>query len=449
MQSVASPFKIIRDPIHNIIPFENTETGNLLFKLVNCREFQRLRRIKQLGLSELVFPGANHSRFSHSIGVMHTAGLFLERLRNTGAGISDDQRRVVLVAALLHDIGHGPFSHAFEKVSGESHERRTEEIIRDDATEINKKLREFDESLPDNVAAFFQEDPTGANEKDPSIPRFCVDIVSSQLDADRCDYLLRDSHAAGADYGTFDLRWLLDHLHIDTARSKLYLGWKAFHATEQYLFSRYHMYQAVYFHKATRSAEVMLKLVLRRYKELLDAEEEERKSQVVKGASPELIRAFSGSSSLEDYLSLDDHTITEFLKRCEKCDDRVIKRLASGLLNRRLFKCVDATGVSADKVANFQEAAKEKVSRYFMPDYGLASDTPADTPYKVYDPNEENPATQIFVENSRGRIKSIDHLSDQVNTLRKKITQLRYYFPEEARPEILELTKSWKGENGP
>ena len=128
-QATSSWPKVIRDPIHNVITFENTETDQLLFRLVNCREFQRLRRIKQLGLSELVFPGANHSRFAHSIGVMHTARLFLNQIGNAGVTLTNKQKTVVLVSALLHDIGHGPFSHAFEKITRDKHERRTEEII--------------------------------------------------------------------------------------------------------------------------------------------------------------------------------------------------------------------------------------------------------------------------------------------------------------------------------
>jgi len=442
--------KVIRDPIHNVITFENTQTGQLLFHLVNCREFQRLRRIKQLGLSEMVFPGANHSRFAHSIGVMHTAKLFLNQIENAGFSLTDDQKTVVLVSALLHDIGHGPFSHAFEKITRDKHERRTEEIIEDDSTTINKVLKEFDGDLPIRVAAFFQKDPTGENVGD--IPPFFVHVVSSQLDADRCDYLLRDSHATGADYGKFDLRWLVDHVYVDENHNRTYLGRKAFYATEQYIFARYHMYQAVYFHKATRSAEVMLRLLFKRYKELLDAEDTlDKKTKVVEGASPALINAFSGELSLYDYLLLDDHTITEFLKCCEVCRDPIIKRLASGLLHRRLYKCVDATGISRDKpdkVAEFREQAKVIVQQYIdVVDYGLASDTPADTPYKVYDPSADNPATQIFVEDSTGQIKPLDHLSDQVNVLRKRITRIRYYFPEEARTDIFKLTKSWKGGN--
>ncbi len=443
--------KVIRDPVHNIITFKDYEgrAEELLFRLINCREFQRLRRIKQLGFSEMVFPGANHSRFAHSIGVMHVARLFLEQIERTEGGALDEEHKlVVLIAALLHDIGHGPFSHSFEKVTGDKHEKRTEEIIKDESTEINKTLREFDGELPARIAKFFQEDPTEGVETGGDIPPFCVHIVSSQLDADRCDYLLRDSHATGADYGSFDLKWLVDHLHVDRDNNRIYLGRKAFYAVEQYIFARYHMYQAVYFHKATRSAEVMLRLLFKRYKELLDDRSSySEKCEVVKGVPSAVINAFSGSLSLGDYLMLDDHTITEFFKCCEKSEDPILKRLASGLLHRRLYKCVDATDISKQdpaKLGEFVEGAKRVVQEYISDDYGLVYDTPADTPYRVYDPVEDSPVTLIFIEDGLGKIKSIEQMSDQVHVLRNKITQLRYYFPEEARRKITELTNSWK-----
>src|SRR6516165_6758808 len=124
--------KVIRDPVHELIPFEDTPCDRLLWDLINTREFQRLRRIKQLGVCELVFPGANHSRFAHSIGVMHIARSFLARVRRVWPGLLDDAREtLVLAAALVHDVGHGPFSHSFESVTGDRHETRTVEIILD------------------------------------------------------------------------------------------------------------------------------------------------------------------------------------------------------------------------------------------------------------------------------------------------------------------------------
>lgn len=446
----------IRDPIHDLIYFdENNSADVLLSKLIDCREMQRLRRIKQLGLSEMVFPGANHSRFAHSIGAMHIAKMFLHRLDRIGPDpkLDNEQKKIVLVAALLHDVGHGPFSHAFEKISEESHEKRTREIIQDDSTEVNQALKENDPLLPQKVAAFFDEDASEVRANTESVPPYCVHIVSSQLDADRFDYLLRDSHATGTEYGRFDLGWLIGHLEVDKEKNLLYLNRKAFHAVEQYIFARYHMYQTVYYHKATRSAEVMLRLIFRRYKELLDKEGElSKKADVVENAPAALVKVFSKNATLGDYLLLDDHSITEFFKCCEISLDPILRRLAYGLLHRQLYKCVDATGVEKDKMPEFQEKIVDKskeITKKFIEgeENGFPYDTPADTPYKVYDPTADKPETQIYVEDQAGKIKTLDQLSDQVSVLRNKITKLRYYFPAEARDEITPLMESWRKGN--
>jgi uncharacterized protein len=298
--------KIIRDPVHNIVPFEGTDCDRLLLSLINTREFQRLRRIKQLGLSQLVFPGADHSRFAHSIGVMQVTRKFLERISKLcPTCVDDDQHTVVLAAALLHDIGHGPFSHAFEKVSGEKHEKRTLEIISDTSTEVNRALSGYHPNLPDRLKVFFDEDLEEQQREQADIPPYLTQVVTSQLDADRFDYLLRDSYATDTDYGRFDLAWLLEHLHIDDDRGRFYLGHKALYAAESYVFARYHMYRTVYFHKTTRSAEVMLRLLLRRYKRLLgDADTEEKRRNVVADVPSATMRAFSSVIGLDEYLSL-------------------------------------------------------------------------------------------------------------------------------------------------
>src|SRR3954451_4826518 len=186
--------KVFRDPIHNLIAFEDTPCDRLLLDLINTREMQRLRRIKQMGVSELVFPGANHSRFAHSLGVLHTARMFLDQLeRCDGKPLPAEQRTLVLCAALLHDVGHGPFSHVFELVTGRWHEAYTLAIVQDDSTEVHRCLKSFDRTLPEKLALFFDDD---ADDEGPT-PAYLKRIVSGQLDADRCDYLLRDSHATG------------------------------------------------------------------------------------------------------------------------------------------------------------------------------------------------------------------------------------------------------------
>lgn len=190
-----------------------------MLDLINTREFQRLRRIKQLGMSELVFPGANHSRLAHSIGVMHNARKFLDRLAKVcDERIPVEHRTAVLAASLLHDVGHGPFSHTFEKITGEDHEARTLQVIRDSSTEVCKRLKKHSKQLPEVLATFFDEDME-EDRRDAVMPPHLTQVVSSQLDADRFDYLLRDSYATGTDYGNFDAGWLIEHLHLDGQKS--------------------------------------------------------------------------------------------------------------------------------------------------------------------------------------------------------------------------------------
>jgi uncharacterized protein len=443
--------KVIRDPVHNIITFENTECDRLLLDLINTREFQRLRRIKQLGLCDMVFPAANHSRFAHSIGVMQNARQFLDRISRLSGKIDKNHRMLVCVAALLHDIGHGPFSHAFEKVTGDSHERRTLEIIRDDSTEVHQLLRAIDPKLPEHMALFFDEDIEDDQLENAPFPPFLTQIVSSQLDADRFDYLVRDSHSTGTGYGVFDRDWLLQHLCVKEIKPKkksavnlagrFYLSSKALFAAEAYVFARFHMYRMVYFHKTIRAAEVMLRLVFQRFKELLiKSDSKAARNNVVPGSTPGLVRAFSKASSpipLEEYLRLDDFSVTEFLKCCGRSKDKYLKELGLGLIGRRLYKATDATDAASSDVGHFTSKATEKIRKlHGDTDYSFVPDTPTDTPYKPYDPDAEKPATQIYVENSLSELKELSSVVEAVETLKKKYTLVRYYYPESIREDI-------------
>jgi HD superfamily phosphohydrolase len=439
--------KVIRDPVHNIIPFEDTECDRLLLNLINAKEFQRLRRVKQLGLCEMVFPGANHSRFAHSIGVMHTARMFLERVeRITGHKLEEDKRILVLSAALLHDVGHGPFSHAFEKVTKKGHEAYTLQIIQDKATEVHSRLSEIDGSwpqkLPGLLGFFFdkgaEESETSDSTTKPEIAVYLGRIVSGQLDADRFDYLIRDSYATGADYGNFDLRWMIQHLYLNEQMGRFFLSSKARSAAEAYVFARYHMYRTVYFHKTVRAAEVMLRLVFQRYKDLLENEETtEARSRIVPNVQPNLVQAFSGDLTLAQFLLLDDYAVTEFLKCCQDGSDPCLQQLGSGLVHRRLFKAVDTMDAQIEDLLSFSKLARDRVKELKLdPDYAFVEDTPADTPYKPYDPEADEPVTQIYIENAVGKQVELSTLSDAVTTLKKNYTLVRYYFPEAIREEI-------------
>lgn len=428
--------KLIRDPVHDIISFEDNDCDRLLLDLINTGEFQRLRRIKQLGMSELVFPGANHSRFAHSIGVMHNTRRFIARIEQlTGQGVDPHHRTCVLAAALLHDIGHGPFSHTFEKITGESHEAKTKAIIRGE-TGVSGILCKHDKNLPDNLCQFFDEGPDAASN---GIPKYFTQIISSQLDADRFDYLLRDSHASGAAYGQFDSKWLIQHLRLDGAKGRLHLSNKALVAVETYIYARYHMYRAVYYHKTTRAAEVMLRLLFGRFSTLL--KDGADASKFSPGAPPAVVKAFAPNIALglADYLSLDDHTVTELVKCSRNGNDPELAALAAGILERKLYKSIDASDAQMVGVGDFQQKAAELIRRK-NPKVDIATalvnDTPADTPYKPYDPDADQPATQIYIENSLGAVKELGQLSAGARALGVEYRLLRYYFPVEFKDDI-------------
>ncbi len=250
------PEKIIRDPVHDVIAFRTERpTDRLLFRLLNAAEFQRLRRIRQLGMASLAYPGADHSRYSHSLGVMQTARRIIDQLR-ASVGIDPEQETICLVSALLHDLGHGPFSHVFERVSGIHHERLTQRIVMDGQSEVHRLLFQHDRLMPEKVLAFLR------GQGGEAARTFYLDLLSSQLDADRLDYLLRDNLMTGSGYGDYDLGWLLHAFTVDPASNRLAVTWKGVSAVEAYLQSRYHMYRNVYFHKVVRSAEGMVKLAL-------------------------------------------------------------------------------------------------------------------------------------------------------------------------------------------
>ena len=266
--------KVLRDPVHNLIPLDGDD-GRLILALIDTPEFQRLRRIRQLGLAHLTYPGAEHTRWAHSVGVCHVARRMLDALQGRyQAGCAELRelaplRREILAAALLHHIGHGPFSHLFEKALPEvtdppdtypsDHEAWSERIIQE---RFGNRLREF--GIDVDVV-------TGLINKENRENLLAKDFISSQLDADRMDYLLRDSWATGAGYGEFDLEWLLHSLRIGRVRlrgvaeeeSRLcFDSRKAINVVEEYIQAREFMYVQVYIHKTTRAYEALTKNII-------------------------------------------------------------------------------------------------------------------------------------------------------------------------------------------
>jgi hypothetical protein len=333
---VVAPFvdnrdRVFRDPVHGLIEFRGDDRP--LADLLDTRAMQRLRRIRQMGLAWLVYPGAEHSRFGHALGAFHIAQRVAAQLR-----LDDTTARHVKVAALLHDIGHGPYSHAWEHVlPGTDHEAWGARIVGEDG-ELRGALAALDPHLPDIMLGFWAKTYR---------PQYVRKLVSSQLDVDRLDYLLRDGHYSGAGYATYDLEWIIHALQVDSVlvggeqRSDLVIDYRrGMYAVEQYLFARSYMYAQVYHHKTARAAEWMFIKVLDRFVTLA------RDGREPAGLPVLAALARGEAVSVDDYLSLDDARVGVALDGWAgvggpAADDAVLADLATRLTRCRLFKTVD------------------------------------------------------------------------------------------------------------
>lgn len=334
---------ILRDPVHGLISFAGAQAGWLV-RLMDCREVQRLRRIRALGLASLAFPGGEHSRFAHAVGSSYVMRRYLERVWALSNELPEhdridaDTELIALAAALLHDLGHGPYSHTFETLlpAARRHEAWTAQILLDPDTEVHALLRELDPQAPKAVEGLIMgRHPIG----------HLARAVSGTFDVDRCDYLLRDSHMTGVRYGTFDLAWLLQslRLHVAPGESGASLavdGEKGLTAVEGFFLARLHMYRQVYLHKAVRSAEVMVRAAFDRLREIGPP----------KGTPEPLARVLRGEElSTELYLQLDDPLLEMAWGLYAEHSDPVLSSLAGGIRHRRLFKsCALATGSEQD-----------------------------------------------------------------------------------------------------
>src|SRR5437870_10717776 len=339
--------RIYRDPVHNIIRLRtDTDEGELMMRLIDTPEFQRLRRIKQLGLGLYTYQGAEHSRFTHSLGAFHLMTRVLDRLGEKHS-IDENDRAAARAAALLHDVGHGSFSHVMEKVLGFHHERWTVQVVLSEETEIGQLLRSHSAELPGKIAAIIE----GKFQ-----PAALAQLVSSQLDVDRMDYLLRDSLMTGAKYGIYDLEWIINALAIDEERDRIYVAARGLYAVEEYLQARYYMFRQVYFHRTLRSAEAVLISALNRARTLI--ERGELNFRMAGSVFEKMLMAEEVTTT--EYLQLDDTDLMFRLKEWSRDADEILADLATRLIHRRLFKAID---IASDVPESFWESAKEIVRR--------------------------------------------------------------------------------------
>ncbi len=420
------PEKIIRDPVHDVIAFRTDRPIDaLLFRLLNAAEFQRLRRIRQLGLASLAYPGADHSRYSHSLGVMETSRRMLGQLRQSYK-IDPADELVCVVASLLHDLGHGPFSHVFERVSGIHHEELTARVINDPESDVHRLLAEHDKQLPAMVLKFMSKQPR----------TFLTDIVSSQLDADRFDYLLRDNLMTGSQYGGFDLPWLIHALEIDEKSNRLAISYKGVSAAEAYLQSRFHMYRNVYFHKVVRSAEGMVRLALQRAKRLAV-----QKRLEWPPSDHGIHKALLGKRlTTAEFTDLDDISILHCFKLWSTSGDGVLAKLCHGLLFRQVFKTIDLAHVHYEQestaIVSAAEAAIAELGG--EPGYEMFYDEPADTPYETFSP-DDSAASDIYVKLPGGELTPIVNLSPITQALNRDLMFRRIHVAEPYRDVVMKV----------
>ncbi|UOQ87109.1 HD domain-containing protein [Gracilibacillus salinarum] len=399
--------KVFKDPVHRYVHVRD----RVIWDLIGTKEFQRLRRIKQLGTSFFTFHGAEHSRFNHSLGVYEIVRRILINFADRPKW-NHEERLLCLCAALLHDLGHGPFSHSFEKVFRLDHEEFTRAIILGD-TEVNRVLTRVSKDFPQKVA-----DVINKTYHD----KLVVSLISSQIDADRMDYLQRDAYFTGVSYGHFDMERILRVMR--PVEDQVVIKESGMHAVEDYIMSRYQMYWQVYFHPVTRSAEVILTKILHRVKQLFE------EGYTFKVEPTPFESFFKEQVSLEDYIRLDEAFVLYYFQMWAEEDDPILSDLAYRFVNRRLFKYVEFN-------PNLQMNEWMQLYQLFQaidldPDYYLVVDSSSDLPYDFYRPGEEEERLPIHLLLPNQELRELSRQSDIVEAISgKKRTDHKLYYPKD------------------
>jgi uncharacterized protein len=337
----------------------------------------------------------------------------------------------------LHDIGHGAFSHVIESVLNFHHEDFTVEAVLSEETEVGQALKAFSAQLPQDVAGII---------RGTFRPAALSQLVSSQLDVDRMDYLLRDSLMTGAKYGVYDLEWIIKSLEIDEENDRLYVSARGIYAVEDYLQARYYMFRQVYFHRTLRSAEVVLRSLFKRSLELFAA----GKSVWYAEKTP-FARILRGEKlTLAEHLQFDDSDVMFQIKQWQNSDDKILSDLAARFLHRRLFKAFDLD-MPDDEREDFLSKVRALVERAgFDPEFYYAEDTAGDVPYYFYTKETTAPNKLIYVAEgySRPVIREISEVSAAVRGLQRGYQIHRVCFPPEIKDQIAKLYHGQRAVSG-
>lgn len=427
---------ILRDPVHGLVSFERP-SEQVVPALMDTPEMQRLRRIRALGVASLAFPGAEHSRFAHAIGAAHVMTRFLGRVAplaraiGPAVALAPQDEEDALAAAFVHDVGHGPLSHLFEEVfpSMPPHESWTSAIVLDPGTAIHRVLAGRDAGMPGRVERLVH----GVHRVS-----YLARAVSGTFDVDRCDYLLRDTYMTGTRYGLYDLDWLLRSLRLepDPVGPRLAVdGSKGLPAVEGYFLARLFIYQQVYFHKATRSAECMLRSIFRRFADLA------ADGRVPEG-TPGAIRAFARGEAVStgEYLDLDDNTFWTAIRAWADDRDTTLATLARRVNDRFLFKTASLDEYDPASDAALFAALQQVVRDAGMdPRYYAALDVAEVYPYET--PTSPDDALRVVYE--RRPPRALEAASFLIGRLMgAPFVRRRLVFPVEVRDRVEVLLAS-------
>lgn len=398
--------KVMRDPVHGYIHVEY----EVIWNCINAKWFQRLRRIRQLGGAYMVYHTADHTRFAHSLGVYEIVRRMVSEVPDIKNALNEKEKVTAMVAGLLHDLGHGPFSHTFEALAHSSHEEYTCRIIEEDP-EISGILNSCEKGLAKDVADVIRH-----QSKNPILPQ----LVSSQLDADRMDYLLRDAYFTGTKYGEFDLERILRTLRV--ADNRIVVKESGVYAVENYIMARYHMYWQVYYHPVERSFETILNKCFLRLRDL-------HKQGKCPKTIPELNALIAGKKlTLDEYYVLDEYACIYGISLLTKAKDKILRDLATRIINRQLFDYEENNPSSSRRI----KAILKKHG--YDPKYYFAKDEVAQRPYVPYRYRNEK-GNGIWVRVHGGKIEEISKASGIVRSLvqGQVLKDDRIYYPKEIK----------------
>lgn len=427
-------FHVIKDPVHGTMQFTSLE-DSWIKPFIDSENFQRLRHIKQLGLGDFIFPGAVHTRFNHCLGCCYVASQIAHKI-----GLADEERQLVMIACLLHDVGHGPFSHAFEGIFQEKlirHEDWTPFFLADYGTKeffshynrLNPRYHLTEEKFKD-IAEMIMHKLVAK--------RVLADIVSSQLDADRLDYLLRDSHFCGVAYGEFDFRWMLHCMAIveSKAGERLGITHKGIGVVEHYLMARRLMTRNIYHGQKKLALEFFLVQLLANLAETLEYHRAYRSVQKTKLgqfllAANHFNQAIRSAKNLEEikrefleknyenYKGLCDYDVFALIKQlADVCDEHPATQIAARLHHRRMPKIVRLDHVDLVNAQMHLREFKAHYQRDFQ-DWQLAL---IQTPHQSYSGDED----PILVVNEQGIIKPINDISLMIQAISNKLEHVAF-----------------------